>query len=129
MSQELVQVKKFKPHQDLLELADMIRNLKSTQVMRSFTWNSNFNKRCVLGALAVEYFGSKDDTDSIVEIIGNSWIGNFKTIYKTKLDKCSGGTNTYDMDLRSRLVYMNDHGRTFNEIASWVELEAYRLGS
>ncbi len=128
MSQELIQVKKFKPHKDLFELADMIRNLSSEQIAGMFTYGKFFNKRCILGALAVEYFGSIDSNENIVDVIADTWIHNFETKYKVKMDDPRGGINTYQIDLKAKLVSMNDHGRTFNEIADWVELEAYRHG-
>jgi len=128
MSQELIQIKKFKPHQDLLELTDMIRYLKSEQIAGTFTYGYNSNKRCVTGALAVEYFGSKDNNDDIINVIKDSWVSKFKTIYKVIYDSKEGRT-VQKVNLFSKLVSMNDSGRTFDEIANWTELEAYRYGT
>lgn len=133
MSQQLVQVSKFIPHKDLVTLADMIRDLRSFQITGSFTTNQQ-NHRCVLGALAVEFLGARDNHISIVRTLNSTWINKFKPDkgYICKSDNHnndnSNNSDTHSLDLFGKIVVMNDGGRTFNEIANWLEIEAYRLG-
>jgi hypothetical protein len=139
LSQQLLtkQRQLFVPDQELLNISKQIRSLKSTQIMRSFTRNNGHdNNRCVLGALAVEFYGAPDTPEIIANIM--------KYAFGKRPEKYSAGLVYEEMTVNGgvikilpykiehtlyhKLVSMNDGGRTFSEIADWVELEAYKHG-
>ena len=117
--------KTFVPDLELLELADSIRNLKSTQIVGRLTLNDQSERRCVLGALGVEKFGIQD---SILPI--DIWeIPILKRVgveYKAIVYSMFGEDECYG--LADKLAAMNNTGRSFAEIADWVELESFHHG-
>jgi hypothetical protein len=158
MQQQLIQVKNkivkktFVPDQELLILAEKIRRLKSRQITGRFTRTEvtpiltgtgiyyspriKKNERCVLGALMVEFYGVNDSHRDI-----NIALNNMHILCKYEYNIVDDGYKSTsigveisfprkidDVDLASKLVRMNDTGRTFSEIADWVEIEAYKMG-
>ncbi len=126
--QQLVQKKTFEPEVRLMDLAYIIRNLKSEQTKGLFVDPYDSNKKCIMGALATEFLGSDESFNCIVRKVQNHWIGNFGSYTFEYYDSKTMTNKTVTRKLHGKLVIMNDTGRTFNEIADWVELEAYRLG-
>ncbi len=126
MSQKLDQIEKelthktqkskiFIPDLQLLELADQIRDLKSTQIINNFTMEDG-EHRCVMGALMVEKHGVKDNPYGIY-----SSIKSIPFLYERSIRWNFG-------NLSDTLANMNNHGKTFSDIADWVEDQAYKYG-
>ena|SRR6185436_21109194 len=143
MKQELILKKRFVPHAELMELAGYIRDLKSIQIRSRFTYGDKVeifglmaqNHRCVLGALMVEIWGARDNCVDIENVLRETKIFD-QMAFRTKLDVIErtsinikfSFTDWRIMSLADKFVRMNDTGRTFNEIADWVEIEAYHRG-
>lgn len=143
MKQELI-LKKFVPDNELMNLAEYIRNLKSIQIKGRFTYSGMMrtygtnvldNRRCVLGALMVEIWGAKDNCADIENVLRETKIFD-EMAFRVKIDVWQGSPINMSFpfleyriqSLADRLVRMNDTGRTFDEMANWVELEAYNHG-
>ena len=113
MAQTLQQ---FVPDQELMELAGMIRDLKSAQISSLFTLEDG-EHRCVMGALMVEKFGASDT---------NIDISN--TLYSTRCSEVVDPKLKLVHRYWSRLADRNNDGQSFAQIADWVESQAYRYG-
>lgn len=136
MSQQLIKPTKlkteliFRPDETLLELAYMIRSLKSIQTRDVFFDEKKPSHRCVTGALAVEFFGSNNNSYNIDTVLNNKTkYTKFRynsVAYNSRLS--NSGTYTINNNIWWKMAHMNNSGRSFSEIADWTELEAYKHG-
>lgn len=115
MRQQL-KLKQFVPDLELLEIAEKIRKLKSRQIANDFTHHDG--SRCVMGALAVEFYDANDNYTSIMKTVNGMSVFH-RTFEYNKYDELS---------LWWHLAERNNNGVSFHEIADWVEDLAHKHG-